>query len=193
MVFGKDQIVKGVPKSLDHRRKISENNGPKKLFKGKTYEEIMGSEKAKAKIEKMRNNWAHKSKGNFPQSILDKKSKNMLGKNNPMYGIRGPEHHSWLGGLKYQPYDYRFNKEFKYLIKKRDNSKCFKCSIFELDNKTLTGQGLQVHHIDYNKQNTTEENCCALCHRCNAEVNFNREQWTLFFNSLMKERYGYEY
>jgi hypothetical protein len=184
--------MKGRIMSEEHRRKMSENNWAKKNIKGKTYEELYGQEKTKEIKEKMANNWAHKFKGHFPQSTLEKMSKRVLGNKNPMYGIRGPDSHAWLGGLKYFPYDHRFNKEFKYLIKSRDNFQCIKCSIFELDNKALTGQGLQVHHINYLKDDTNEFNCCSLCHRCNAEVNFNRESWIIFFKDIMKRRYGYK-
>jgi hypothetical protein len=43
MVFGKDQSNKGKPHSEEHKKKISNSLIGK--FKGKTYEEIMGTEK----------------------------------------------------------------------------------------------------------------------------------------------------
>lgn len=52
---------------------------------------------------------------------------------------------------------------------------------------------LSIHHIDYNKLNTIKENCVCLCNSCHTKTNFNREHWTKFFQSLMKERYGYDY
>jgi hypothetical protein len=54
-------------------------------------------------------------------------------------------------------------------------------------------RALDVHHINYDKLLSVPENCCALCKRCNVEVNFNRKQWIPFFQSLLAERYGYEY
>ena len=52
---------------------------------------------------------------------------------------------------------------------------------------------LLVHHINYDKLLTIPENCCALCMRCNLEVNKNRSHWTKFFQSLLSEKYGYKY
>jgi DNA-binding transcriptional MerR regulator len=101
------------------------------------------------------------------------------GKNNPMFN-------NWSS---FEPYPPTFNNSFKRAIRKRDNYVCMKCLIHQ----EKLPRSLDVHHIDYIKENTFEQNCCALCNSCNLEVNQNRKHWTKFFQSLLAERYGYEY
>ncbi len=134
----------------------------------------------------------------------------MFGKDNPFYGkkhtdqtrakmvqnhadVNGNNNPNWLGGISFEPYDSRFNKRFKKEIRKRDNYTCLKCHRHESKEKLERGRRLSVHHIDYNKENTTEENCCTICTGCNTEVNYDRNHWTKFFKSLLKEKYGYNY
>lgn len=99
----------------------------------------------------------------------------------------------WNKFTSFEPYTQEFNKAFKLAIKQRDGFLCLKCGMREEDAKILFKRGLAIHHIDYIKENTFKENCCALCVRCNFEVNSNRKSWTKFFQSLLAERYGYEY
>lgn len=42
-----------------------------------------------------------------------------------------------------------------------------------------------VHHIDYDKQNTTAENCCTLCNDCNLRVNSGREEWQRILSEMI--------
>lgn len=108
-------------------------------------------------------------------------------------GVTGPKHPSWKGGKSFEPYTPEFNKQFKEAIKIRDGFLCLKCGMREEDSKILFGRKLHIHHIDYIKENTFAENCCATCNRCNVEVNSNRASWTKFFQSMLSERYGYKY
>lgn len=106
---------------------------------------------------------------------------------------RGKNNSNWRGGLSFQPYTSDFNKFFKLMIRQRDNLTCIKCNLFEDDCIKLYNRKLTIHHIDYIKKNTFKENCCALCVRCNSEVNFNRQHWRKFFQSLLHDRYGYNF
>lgn len=201
--FGKekaDKIKEKISKAMserrlsdDHKRKIGE--ATTRNQKGVSYEERFGKERAKEIKEKIsKNSWSKRMKGKFPKRTLEKKRLNTLGEKNPMFGVRGEKHPGWRGGLKFQPYTKEFNKHFKLAIKKRDNFACVKCNLCELDSKKLfKDQGLQIHHINYDKKLSLPENCCTLCHRCNSEVNYNREAWKVFFQSLLSKRYGYEY
>lgn len=100
---------------------------------------------------------------------------------------------NWRGGIAFEPYDFNFHPNFKLLIKQREGFLCIKCGMRDEDALILFKKGLHIHHIDYNKQLTVKENCCCLCNRCHGEVNFNREHWIKFFQSLLTERYGYLY
>lgn len=137
-----------------------------------------------------------------------------IGENNPMWGRKrtpemgekanktriingttfvGEKNPNWMGGIMFEPYTKEFNKVFKEIIKQRDNFTCLKCHIYQDDHKKLHNRGLTTHHINYDKKLTIPENCCTLCDRCNAEVNFNRTHWTKFFQSLLSEMYVYKY
>ncbi len=135
------------------------------------------------------------------------------GKEHPMFGVRGKlhlnygrkhseetkknfslnrtgkKHPQWLGGISFEPYDQNFNRQFKKFIRERDNNTCMLCNTHRSKLKIT----LSVHHIDYDKLNTTKENCLSLCWSCHSKTNFNRKHWIIFFQSLLKEKYGYEY
>lgn len=138
---------------------------------------------------------------------ISRNHKDISGKKNPMYGrhhsnetknkmgfkrlgkYKGDKNPNWRGGIMFEPYDKNFNNKFKRAIRKRDNYICLKCNKHqEKLKRTLT-----VHHIDYNKKLSIPQNCCALCNRCNVEANFNRKHWTKFFQSMLTERYEYNY
>lgn len=79
----------------------------------------------------------------------------------------------WLGGKSFEPYPPTFNRQFKRMIRERDNHICAMCGKF----------GDNVHHINYVKNDTHPENCITLCRPCHSKTNFNREYWTKFFQS----------
>lgn len=82
----------------------------------------------------------------------------------------GPNHPNWLGGISKDPYCELWNfKEFKELIKTRDNYKCM--------NPCCSGRGnrLDIHHINYSKTDCDFKNLICLCNSCNASANFDRE------------------
>ena len=101
----------------------------------------------------------------------------------------GSKNPAWLNGLSFEPYSKEFNDKFKRLIRKRDNYICLKCGKHQEKEK----HSLSVHHVNYDKKLTIRENCCTVCNSCNSEVNKNREHWTKFFQSLLSEKYGYQY
>lgn len=91
---------------------------------------------------------------------------------------RGSNNSQWRGGISFLPYPPEFNELFKNEIRERDDYICQKCRTY----------GKRVHHIDYNKNNTFEENCITLCASCNSIVNWNRDYWRIFFIDLLIER-----
>ena len=99
----------------------------------------------------------------------------------------GDKTNFWNGGISFEPYSIEFNERFKEAIRIRDNC-CMICNSNE-----KKGRKLNVHHIDYNKLNSTKENCIALCDSCHAKTNNNREQWITFFQSLLSKKYKYIY
>lgn len=80
------------------------------------------------------------------------------------------------------PYDSNFNNKFKESIRKREGQKCFNC----LKPEEVNGKKLDVHHIDYNKLNSTLENCIALCWACHHLTTIgNREYWSEFLTKKL--------
>lgn len=100
---------------------------------------------------------------------------------------------NWLGGLTFLPYPKEFNRYFKMAIAERDDNVCFECGMNQKQSKQEFGQRLHVHHIDYDKDNTTEFNCCLLCCRCNITANYNRDYWTKKIRTKMEKIYDYFY
>lgn len=75
-------------------------------------------------------------------------------------------------------YPLVFNKEFKTMIRQRDGFTCLLCK----------KNGFDVHHIDYDKFNTTPENCVTLCRVCHPKTNHNREYWQQEIRRLLNEQ-----
>jgi len=98
-------------------------------------------------------------------------------------------HPRWKGGIAFEPYDRKFDNQFKRQIRKRDNQICMLCLI----HREKIRRALNVHHINYDKKLSILENCLSLCDSCHSKVNENREHWTKFFQSLLSEKYGYKY
>ena len=46
---------------------------------------------------------------------------------------------------------------------------------------------LNVHHIDYDKNNSEEMNLVSLCCQCHGRTNYNREDWITIFNASQQE------
>lgn len=74
-----------------------------------------------------------------------------------------------------------FNKSLKSKIIGRDNHRCQLCLMIEPLAKVMTGKGLAIHHMDYDKNNCIDTNLVTLCNKCNTRVNYNKEFWKVFF------------
>lgn len=88
---------------------------------------------------------------------------------------------AWQGGKSFEEYTVKFTKELKEKIRNRDNYKCRICNSSQIQNSRL-----DVHHIDYNKQNCNEDNLITLCKKHHMKTNFNRIYWTNYFRRLLK-------
>jgi len=84
-------------------------------------------------------------------------------------------HPLWNNGKSYEPYPINFDKKLKNKIRERDNHTCQECNIKE-KNKSH-----DIHHIDYNKNNSKETNLILLCASCHTKTNFKRKDWILYF------------
>ena len=121
------------------------------------------------------------------------------GENNPAKRIKvrekigiavtGEKNGQWQGGISFEPYTKEFNNKFKRAIRKRDNQICMLCGI----HREKLNKALGVHHVNYNKEMSILQNCLSLCNSCHTKTNSNRKYWISFFQSLLSEKYGYEY
>jgi hypothetical protein len=99
---------------------------------------------------------------------------------------RGEHHPNYIPNL-IRIHPLEFSDKLKELIRDRDNHTCQnpKCNCSEKEN----GKALDVHHIDYDKDNCNEENLISLCMKCHRRTNFNREYWKMLFKNLIQNLY----
>ncbi len=90
----------------------------------------------------------------------------------------GDRNRSWNGGASFLPYPVLFNRSLKQKVRERDNFTCLICGKSE---KSLKRE-LDVHHIDYDKDNCNLNNLISLCSHCHARTNYNRRSWIKFFS-----------
>lgn len=93
----------------------------------------------------------------------------------------GRNHYAFIEDPRTYPAEW--TPELRRKIRERDDYKCQIC----MRTQKEEGQDLQVHHIDYNKENCEESNLIPLCMGCHIRTNINRKQWQLFFESLLRE------
>ena len=180
--IGKPSKLKGIPLSEETRSKIS------KKLKGKT-----PWNKGIPRTEQDKN------------AIRNGKKIKMFGENNPFFGkkhtleqkmkwhtTRCKEGNvNWKGGVSFEPYCPRFNKEFKERVRRFFKNTCVLCGKTQEENK----KHLHIHHVTYNK-----ESCCdnslplfvALCNSCHSKTNKNRDVWSRYFTDLINTKYGGE-
>lgn len=82
---------------------------------------------------------------------------------------------NWRGGLSFEKYPKEFFDKRIYIREKYNN-----CDYFSGIHKDIcnNGQAMSVHHIDYDKQNSDEDNLVPLNRRNHTLTNGNRLFWT---------------
>lgn len=100
---------------------------------------------------------------------------------------KGKNHPCYIDGTGNLPYPLEFTKELKLKIRKRDNYTCQNCGLTNEEHLIVYDRSLTVHHIDYNKENCSEENLISLCVQCNSRANFNRSYWTEFYQNKIAQ------
>ncbi len=104
----------------------------------------------------------------------------------PMFGRKGNKHPAYIHGKGYEPYTTEFTQKLKDKIRQRDNYECKECKMIEEEHIMVYGRILEVHHIDYNKQNCDEDNLITLCKQCNIRANYNRKYWKKYYQEKIK-------
>lgn len=165
---------------LGHEVSQEARNRISVAFKGKTYEEIMGGEKAKERKEEQ--------------------SKKFVGEGNPFYNKKhsketkeimsekkdGENHWRWINGDAY------YRNKFRRIIRKRDNYICLLCGVHQ----EKLSRALDVHHINHDRNLHLLQNGISLCSSCHTKIHkglINKEYWINLFQSLLSEKYNYQY
>ena len=87
----------------------------------------------------------------------------------------GENHFNWQGGKSFEDYPFNFGNVLKEYIRERDNRICQLCNKTEEQNN----QKLDVHHIDYDKENLEWHNLISLCRSCHSKTKtiIQKEFW----------------
>ena len=96
--------------------------------------------------------------------------------------ITGERCHLWRDGKSQELYTIDWTETLKRSIRERDNYVCQECS------KQQGDIALDVHHIDYNKDNCNPNNLITLCRSCHSKTNFNPEYWIDRFNQKLNNQ-----
>jgi len=92
----------------------------------------------------------------------------------------GEKSHFWKGGISFKPYSKDWTRALKKSIRERQNYVCGLCGFPQKD------KALDIHHIDYNKENCNPDNLIALHRNCHIKTNGNRDYWISFFQNIIK-------
>lgn len=186
---------KSIIKKLRGRHNSLKTEFKKEDFIGKTRKEIYGKEKAEEitkrfKENRIKNGWfknPEETKRKMSQNYkyhtnlgcFKEGDKRLIKENNPL----------WNNGSSFEPYGPEFNRKLKNMIRRRDNQVCINCGL----HREKLDKALAIHHINYDKKCNFPQNLVSLCNKCHSLTNYNRSHWIKFFQSLLTERYGYQY
>lgn len=95
---------------------------------------------------------------------------------------------NWQNGISFEPYSFEFTEKYKEKIRNRDNYECQNCGMTEKKHLKKYNDKLNIHHIDYNKENCSENNLITLCYKCNSRANYNRDYWYAYFRYVMENK-----
>lgn len=177
----------GKPQSEEHVRKVQESKKRNAEKRGYWHSpesiEKMKKPKPKGFGEKMRKILEGKPKSEEAKQHMRKPHPSIQGEKNPAKRpevrakLSGKNNHNWRGGPASGDYPLAFGKKLKQFIRNRDKV-CQLCG----KTKEEEGKNLDVHHINYDKDDLFELNLITLCHSCNSKVNSKRGFWEDYFN-----------
>lgn len=173
--------------SKEARKKLSQANKGK-IISEETKQKISRANKGKpvskeqrAQISKTLKKWnqnnesAWKGRKHKPES-LKKMSKALKG----VY--TGNLASNWQGGKSSFPYGIEWTPHLRDKIRNRDRWQCRnpKCN--------NPHEVLDVHHIDYDKQNNSFKNLITICKRCHGKTQKKRWFWIKYYKNIMKNK-----
>ncbi len=179
---------KGRKHSKESRKKMSEV--AKKVWENPKYrEKVTTSNKGKTLSEDTRAKLSISAKKVWESSEIREKMSNTV-KNilkNPEIrkkmsdAQQGENNPNWRGGITSDSYAADCTETLRESVRKRDNYTCQLCGKTQEEE----GKNLATHHINYNKEDSRENNLITLCNCCHGTTNFNREYWQQLFEQIM--------
>jgi len=159
---------KGYRHSEETKRKIGQANKKNKP-----------SEKQREQISKTLKEYYKEHPGTFKGRTHTEKTKIKIKQAKKGQG-RGCEGSNWQGGIACLPYAPGWTSYFIEKIRASDNHNC--------QNPTCKDPHplLDVHHIDYDKQNHDPQNLITLCKRCHGKTQKNREYWKKYYQKIAR-------
>ena len=97
----------------------------------------------------------------------------------------GENSSQWQGGISFGRYCPRFDEKIREEIRDKYQHECFECGKSEKQN----GRKLDVHHVDFNKEqgcNEHEWRLIPLCHSCHSKTNHDRKQSNYHYTTLLE-------
>jgi len=158
----------------EHKRKIKENH--------RKYQSEITKEKIRIANLGKKGYWLNKKRP--PLSDITRKKISIAMRGCSHLNQRGEKSPFWKGGIANDPYSYDWTDILRESIRERDNYVCQICGIHQ-DELNGWHKKLDIHHIDYNKDNLNPDNLITLCHRCHSKTNYNREYWINFLRHLI--------
>jgi hypothetical protein len=101
--------------------------------------------------------------------------------------LEGDKNRFWKGGISFEPYCPKFNREFKERVRLFFGRICIECGSPE------NGKAHCVHHVNFNKMSCCDDTpplFVPLCRFCHSKTNFNREEWENHFTHIITQYYG---
>ena len=99
----------------------------------------------------------------------------------------GENNGRYIHGKANNGYPIGWTKSYKKQIRKRDGEKCLECGM----TKERHEGNLHVHHINYIKEDLSENNLITLCKFCHGSKHGNlkkRKKWQRLLSNLLKEK-----
>lgn len=171
---------------LDKTKRMSEaqkglHDGNKNSFYGKKHtlesklkmsKSHIGKKHSKKTVEKMKGN------KNCLGRKLSEETKEKIRLSRKKYV--GKNHPRWIEDRDtfVRPDDW--TDTLRESIRQRDNYICQECGIHQ-DELIGRFKKLDVHHIDYDKQNCNPNNLITLCRSCHSKTNTNRNYWIIYY------------
>ena len=101
----------------------------------------------------------------------------------------GEKGSNWRGGISFEPYCVKFNREFKERVRAFFEYQCQECGHVWKEGEIK----LSVHHVNFNKKTCCDNSVplfVPLCVKCHPKTNNNREFWEYWFTEMINRIYN---